>query len=98
MGFDLGFCLVFLPLMIFMFPVERWWGTYPVFFSLFVAWLYATYFLYKYFIVPNLFHSRRLRLYALAAQSTFSLQHAQHALRIVDFAFRQGGGDVGALY
>lgn len=41
MGFDLGFCLVFLPLMIFMFPVERWWGTYPVFFSLFVAWLYA---------------------------------------------------------
>ena len=64
---DLGFCLVFLPLMIFMFPVERWWGTYPVFFSLFVAWLYATYFLYKYYIVPNLFHGRRLRLYALAA-------------------------------
>ena len=24
---DLGFCLVFLPLMIFMFSVERWWGT-----------------------------------------------------------------------
>lgn len=64
---DLGFCLVFLLLMIFMFPVERWWGTYPVFFSLFVAWLYATYFLYKYYIVPNLFHGRRLRLYALAA-------------------------------
>lgn len=69
---DLGFCLVFLPLMIFMFPVERWWGTYPVFFSLFVAWLYATYFIYKYFIVPNLFHGRRLRLYALVAM-VFSL-------------------------
>ena len=24
---DLGFCLIFLQLMIFMFPVERWWGT-----------------------------------------------------------------------
>lgn len=58
--------------MIFMFPVERWWGTYPVFFSLFVAWLYATYFIYKYFIVPNLFHGRRLRLYALVAM-VFSL-------------------------
>ena len=26
---DLAFCLGFLPLMIFAFPVERWWGTYP---------------------------------------------------------------------
>lgn len=42
--------------MIFAFPVERWWGTYPVFFCSFVGWLYATYFSYKYFIVPRLFH------------------------------------------
>lgn len=63
---DLAFCLVFLPLMIFAFPVERWWGTYPLFFGAFVGWLYVTYFLYKYFIVPRMFHGRRKRLGALA--------------------------------
>ncbi|MDE5708877.1 MAG: histidine kinase [Alistipes sp.] len=63
---DLAFCLVFLPLMIFAFPVERWWGTYPLFFGAFVGWLYVTYFLYKYFIVPRMFHGRRKRVGALA--------------------------------
>ena len=62
---DLAFCLVFLPLMIFAFPVERRWGTYPLFFGAFVGWLYVTYFLYKYFIVPRMFHGRRKRLGAL---------------------------------
>ena len=64
---DLAFCLGFLPLMIFAFPVERWWGTYPVFFCSFVGWLYATYFSYKYFIVPRLVHKGRPRMYALTA-------------------------------
>ena len=35
--------------MIFIFPVERWWGTYPLFFSVFIGWLYVTYFVYKLF-------------------------------------------------
>lgn len=64
---DLAFCLVFLPLMLYAFPVERWWGTYPVYFTTFACWLYVTYFAYKYFIVPGLFHSRCRRAYALAA-------------------------------
>ena len=63
---DLAFCFVFLPLMLYAFPVERWWGTYPVYFATFACWLYVTYFAYKYFIVPGLFHSRRRRAYALA--------------------------------
>lgn len=64
---DLAFCFIFLPLMLYAFPVERWWGTYPVYFAAFTCWLYITYFAYKYFIVPGLFHSRRRRAYALAA-------------------------------
>lgn len=51
---DLAFCLLFLPLMLLVFPVERWWGTYPRFFLLLVAWLYATYFIYRYFVIPRL--------------------------------------------
>lgn len=62
---DLAFCLVILPLMIFIFPVERWWGTSPVLFSLFIGWLYVTYFVYKYFIVPRLFHGGRQRIRAI---------------------------------
>lgn len=62
---DLAFCLVFLPLMLFVFPVERWWGTYPVFFGLFVGWLYVTYFLYKYFIIPRFYQDRKQRIAAL---------------------------------
>lgn len=64
---DLAFCLVLLPLMIYAFPVERWWGTYPVFFSAFIVWLYVTYFTYKYFVIPRLFHDGRQRAYAIAA-------------------------------
>lgn len=63
---DLAFCFVFLPLMIFIFPVERWWSTYPMFLILFVGWLYATYFIYKYGIIPRLFHGGRRRAWAVA--------------------------------
>lgn len=64
---DFAFCLVFLPLMMFMFPVERWWGTYPVFFGLFISWLYINYFLYRYFVIPRLFQDGRKRTWAFVA-------------------------------
>ncbi|MDE5987405.1 MAG: sensor histidine kinase [Prevotella sp.] len=66
---DLAFCLVLLPLMMLVFPVERWWGTYPLFFTSFVLWLYVTYFIYRYFIIPRLFHRDRRRIYAIVAIS-----------------------------
>lgn len=64
---DLAFCFIFLPLMIFIFPIERWWGTYPVFFISFIGWLYITYFVYKYFVISRLFHGGRQRVGAIAA-------------------------------
>ena len=64
---DLAFCLIVLPLMMFFFPVERWWGTCPVFFGLVVCWLYISYFTYKYFIMPGVFFGGRHRICALAA-------------------------------
>lgn len=59
---DLAFCFIFLPLMIFIFPMERWWGTYPLFFISFIGWPYATYFICKYVVIPRLFHSGRPRI------------------------------------
>lgn len=64
---DLATCIIFLPLMIFVFPVERWWWVQPAFFISFMCWLYATYFLYKYYIVPHFFSSKRHRTYAITA-------------------------------
>lgn len=66
---DIVFCLVLLPLTLYAFPVERWWGTHPLYFAAFACWLYVTYFAYKYFIVPRLFHGRRRRAYALAVMA-----------------------------
>ena len=63
----MAFCFILLPLVIYAFPVERWWGTYPLFFCSFVGWLYVTYFLYKYFIVPRLFIKGKKRTVAIAA-------------------------------
>lgn len=62
---DLVFCIVLLPLMIIAFPVERWWATAPVYFCLFVLWLYTTYFLYSHYVVPGLFRNRRRRIAAI---------------------------------
>ena len=64
---DMAFCFILLPLVIYAFPVERWWGTYPLFFCSFVGWLYVTYFLYKYFIVPRMFIKGKKRTIAVAA-------------------------------
>ena len=63
----MAFCFILLPLVIYAFPVERWWGTYPLFFCSFIGWLYVTYFLYKYFIVPRLFIKGKKRTIAVAA-------------------------------
>ena len=63
----MAFCFILLPLVIYAFPVERWWGTYPLFFCSFVGWLYVTYFLYKYFIVPRLFIKGKKRMMAVVA-------------------------------
>ncbi|MGM9693277.1 MAG: sensor histidine kinase [Alloprevotella sp.] len=91
---DCAFCLAFLPLMIYAFPVERWWGTSPAFFAGFVVWLYISYFLYRYFIVPRLFHKNRQLLYALAALvatlavtflfSTYKINSPYHHLGLWD--------------
>ena len=64
---DMAFCFILLPLVIYAFPVERWWGTYPLFFCSFVGWLYVTYFLYKYFIVLRLFIKGKKRTMAVVA-------------------------------
>ncbi|MGM9694047.1 MAG: sensor histidine kinase [Alloprevotella sp.] len=70
---DLVFCLVILPLLLFAFPVERWWGTQPLYFAAFTAWLYVTYFTYKYFIVPRLTDASRRTMWQALTVMAVSL-------------------------
>lgn len=65
LGIDLFFCLVLLPALIMLLPVERWLANNSTFVVLLVGWLYAVYFLTRKACVPMLFRSRRQLVVAL---------------------------------
>ena len=62
---DLFFCLVLLPLMIYLLPIERWLHNNLLFVCLLVCWLYLVYFVNRVFTVPSLFRDRKRVLWAL---------------------------------
>lgn len=59
---DLVFCLVVLPAMVTMFPVERWYHNFPWYVLSVGAWLYALYVINRVLTVPALFRDRRRRV------------------------------------
>lgn len=65
LGIDLFFCLVLLPALIMLLPVERWLENNSTFVVLLVGWLYTVYFLTRKACVPMLFRSRRQLVVAL---------------------------------
>ena len=65
LGIDLFFCLILLPALIMLLPVERWLANNSTFVVLLVGWLYAVYFLTRKACVPMLFRSRRQLVIAL---------------------------------
>lgn len=61
---DIVFCLVLLPLMIMLLPVEKWFVRHPLFVVMFVIWLYGVYFLNRRVTAP-LILVRKKYLWAL---------------------------------
>lgn len=59
---DLAFCLLVLPVMALLFPVERWFHYFPWYVVSVGLWLYAVYFINRLVVVPWLFGSRYSRL------------------------------------
>ncbi len=51
---DIAFCLVILPAMVMLLPIDRWLETNPQFVSLLLVWLYVTYFIYRRYTIPML--------------------------------------------
>lgn len=64
---DIFFCLVLLPLMIYLLPIERWLESNTLFVCLLVAWLYIVYAVNRVFTIPSLFKNRKRLLWALMA-------------------------------
>lgn len=62
---DLFFCLVLLPVMIYLLPIERWLQNNFTFVCLLVAWLYIVYFVNRIFTVPSLFKDRKRLIWAV---------------------------------
>ncbi len=56
---DLFFCLVLLPVMIYLLPIERWLENNLLFVCLLVAWLYIVYFVNRVFTIRSLLKNRR---------------------------------------
>lgn len=59
---DLVFCLMVLPVMAIIFPVERWFHYFPLYIITVGVWLYALYFANRLFVMPAIFGTRKQRL------------------------------------
>lgn len=56
---DLVFCIVVLPMMMLIFPIERWFHNFPWYVAAVGVWLYGLYFINRFVTVPGLFKGRR---------------------------------------
>lgn len=56
---DLVFCIIVLPMMMLIFPIERWMHNFPWYVIAMVVWLYGLYFTNRLVTVPSLFKGRR---------------------------------------
>ncbi len=74
---DIVFCLVFMPLLVFLGPAHHWMGEWPVFFAIVCLYLCGCYFLIKRLNVPQLMLDRR---YALIAGVAVGLTVCNYAL------------------
>ena len=62
---DLAFCLVVLPIMVAMSPIERWIQHFTTYMLCAGIWLYLVYFINRVFTVPFLFGDRRKKIGAV---------------------------------
>ncbi|MDE5941583.1 MAG: histidine kinase [Muribaculaceae bacterium] len=61
---DLVFCIIVLPVMMMIFPVERWFHNFRWYVTSVGIWLYLLYFLNRFITVPCLFKNIRKKIYA----------------------------------
>lgn len=75
---DLAFCIIVLPVMAMIFPIERWCHNFPWYIFTVGVWLYAVYLFNRFLTVPALFRGGRLMAFGIvmilvSAAGTFAL-------------------------
>lgn len=85
--FDLFFCVIIMPLLVFVGPAHSWWGVSPVFTCLSVAYLYGCYFATKALRMPQLILSKSYSRVAgvMAAMILFTYLITLYPLPEMDF-------------
>lgn len=58
--FDIFFCVVLVPVMTMLLPVERWINSHSLFLCFLVLWLYGVYFLHRKLTMPLLFRKKNI--------------------------------------
>lgn len=96
LSIDLIFCLVVIPTMALIFPVERWFHHFPLYVGCVGVWIYGAYFLNRFVTVPSLFGSRR-RVAAGVGILVFSLCVTLLLSRIVIYEPKPNVHDAGLL-
>lgn len=62
---DLVFCIIVLPVMAMIFPIERWFHNFQAYMITVTVWLYAVYFINRAVTVPFLFRGERKRIFGI---------------------------------
>lgn len=62
---DLVFCLLLLPALMLLLPLDRWWESNSLFVVVLLGWLYATYWLHRSLTVPLMYGENRRPIFAL---------------------------------
>lgn len=93
---DLAFCILLLPAMVMLLPVDRWIASNPQFLVLLSVWLYTLYFLCRRYAVPMLLSGGRKAAAAVLILCatlgvTILLTHYQFDIPPVDFHGRFDG-------
>ncbi len=64
---DILFCIVILPALIMLLPIDRWLADRTLFAVLLIGWLYTIYFVNRVFVIPSLFKGTWRRYLAIFA-------------------------------
>lgn len=66
LGIDIFFCMILIPVMMMLLPVEKWLVSNSLFVVILIAWLYSVYFCIKGKCLPMLFKDRKQATIAVA--------------------------------
>ncbi len=85
---DIIFCLLLLPALMMLLPLDRWWESNSLFVVILLGWLYTTYWLHRTITVPLMYGERKrptIAIFIFIASLVLTYIVSQHH---IDFGYR----------